>query len=175
MDVAVTADLYSPGASPARMAEAATFHADWLRDRPEDYGDDVRASLQGVGEASAVDFVKSERARYRLLVEMRSMFERVDVLVTPTLPITASRIGEREVEIDGQRMPLAPQMIRFTLPFNQTGYPAASVPCGFDSQGLPIGFQVAGRPWEESTVLRVANAYQECTDWHLRRPAALSF
>jgi aspartyl-tRNA(Asn)/glutamyl-tRNA(Gln) amidotransferase subunit A len=68
-------------------------------------------------------------------------------------------------------VPLGPQLIRFTLPFNQTGYPAASVPCGFDGQGLPIGLQIAGRPWEETTVVRVAHAYQQSTDWHQRRPA----
>jgi aspartyl-tRNA(Asn)/glutamyl-tRNA(Gln) amidotransferase subunit A len=171
VDVNVTNDLYSPAASPARMAEAAAFHQDWLRERPADYGDDVRASLQAVGQASAIEYVRSERARFSLLLEMRSLFERIDVLVTPTLPITATPIGDREVEIDGQRMPLAPQMIRFTLPFNQTGYPAASVPCGFDRDHLPIGLQIAGRPWDESTVLRAAHAYQQSTNWHHLRPA----
>jgi aspartyl-tRNA(Asn)/glutamyl-tRNA(Gln) amidotransferase subunit A len=170
VEVSVTTDLYSPGASPARQAEPAAFHADWLRERPADYGDDVRMSLQSVGQATAVDYVKSERARSSLLLEMRSLFDRVEVLVTPTLPITATRIGDREVDIDGQRVPLMPQMIRFTLPFNQTGYPAASVPCGFDRHVLPIGLQIAGRPWEESTVLRVAHAYQQSTNWHHLRP-----
>jgi aspartyl-tRNA(Asn)/glutamyl-tRNA(Gln) amidotransferase subunit A len=69
-------------------------------------------------------------------------------VVKPTLPITATRIGEREVAIGGQRVPLTPQLIRFTLPFNQTGYPAASVPSGFDRQDVPIGLQIVGRPWE---------------------------
>jgi aspartyl-tRNA(Asn)/glutamyl-tRNA(Gln) amidotransferase subunit A len=170
VEVSVTSDLYAPNASPARQAEAAAFHQAWLRERPADYGDDVRASLQSVGHASAIDYVKSERARSSLLLEMRSMFERVDVLVTPTLPITAPRIGDSEVEIDGQRVPMAPQMIRFTLPFNQTGYPAASVPAGFDRDNLPIGLQIAGRPWQEATVLRVAHAFQQSTDWHRRRP-----
>src|ERR1700682_2931927 len=151
VDVSVTTDLYSPSASPARMAEAATFHQEWLHQRPGDYGDDVRASLQGVGQASAIDYVRSERARFSLLLEMRELFERVDVLVSPTLPITATRIGDREVEIGGQRVPLTPQLIRFTLPFNQTGYPAASIPSGFDRQGLPIGLQIVGRLCAEST------------------------
>jgi aspartyl-tRNA(Asn)/glutamyl-tRNA(Gln) amidotransferase subunit A len=171
VEVSVTTGLYSPGASPARMAEAAAFHQQWLDQRPGDYGDDVRASLQAAGQASAIEYVSGERGRFNLLLEMRELFERIDVLVTPTLPITATRIGEREVELDGQRVPVSPQLIRFTLPFNQTGYPAASVPCGFDRDGLPIGLQIAGRPWEESTVVRVAHAYQQSTDWHRRRPA----
>jgi aspartyl-tRNA(Asn)/glutamyl-tRNA(Gln) amidotransferase subunit A len=170
VDVSVTTDLYSPSASPVRMAEAAAFHQEWLHQRPGDYGDDVRASLQAVGQASAIDYVRSERARFSLLLEMRDLFERVDVLITPTLPITATRIGGRDVEIGGQRLPLTPQLIRFTLPFNQTGYPAASVPSGFDRDGLPIGLQIVGRLWEESTVLRVAHAYQQSTEWHRRRP-----
>ncbi len=63
-----------------------------------------------------------------------------------------------------------PQLIRFTAPFDLSGFPALSVPCGFGSGGLPIGLQIAGRPWAEATVLRVAHAYQQITDWHTRRP-----
>jgi aspartyl-tRNA(Asn)/glutamyl-tRNA(Gln) amidotransferase subunit A len=167
-------DAIKPSASAARMAEAAAYHEQWLRERPEDYGADVREALLSASTASAVDFVKSERVRASLLVEMREIFGRVDVLVTPTLPVTATRISEREVDIDGQRLPLHAQLIRLTLPFNQTGYPAASVPCGFDGQGLPIGLQIAGRPWDEATVLRVAHTYQETTEWHHRRPALVA-
>jgi aspartyl-tRNA(Asn)/glutamyl-tRNA(Gln) amidotransferase subunit A len=170
VDVAFS-DAIGPSASAARMAEAAAFHAQWLRDRPGEYGADVREALLSASTAAAVDFVKSERVRASLLVEMREIFGRVDVLVTPTLPVTATRIGEREVDIDGQRLPLHAQLIRLTLPFNQTGYPAASVPCGFDGQGLPIGLQIAGRPWDEASVLRVAHTYQQTTEWHQRRPA----
>jgi len=63
-------------------------------------------------------------------------------------------------------------LIRFTRPFNLTGHPAASVPCGFTAEGLPMGLQIVGRPFDEATVLRVADAYQRLTDWHTRRPAA---
>jgi aspartyl-tRNA(Asn)/glutamyl-tRNA(Gln) amidotransferase subunit A len=61
-------------------------------------------------------------------------------------------------------------LIRFTRPFNLTGHPAASVPCGFTAEGLPMGLQIIGRPFDEVTVLRVADAYQRITDWHTRRP-----
>ena len=59
---------------------------------------------------------------------------------------------------------------RFTNPFNLTGLPALSVPCGFTTQGLPIGLQIAGRPHDEATVLRVGHSYQQVTEWHRRRP-----
>ena len=68
--------------------------------------------------------------------------------------------------------PLRPSLIRFTRPFNVTGHPAASVPCGVTSEGLPIGLQIVGRPFDEATVLRLADAYQRATDWHTRRPPA---
>jgi aspartyl-tRNA(Asn)/glutamyl-tRNA(Gln) amidotransferase subunit A len=157
-------------AQSARLAEAATYHDVWLRDRPSDYGDDVRQMLLAAREASAIEFLNVERSRARQLVEMRAAFERIDVLVCPSVPFTATRIGEREVDIEGERFLITPHMIRFTLPFNHTGYPAASVPCGFDRNGLPIGLQIAGRPWEEALVMRVAHAYQQATDWHRRRP-----
>jgi aspartyl-tRNA(Asn)/glutamyl-tRNA(Gln) amidotransferase subunit A len=63
-----------------------------------------------------------------------------------------------------------PSLVRYTRPFNVSGHPAASVPCGFTAEGLPIGMQVIGRAFDEATVLRVADAYQRVTDWHTRRP-----
>jgi aspartyl-tRNA(Asn)/glutamyl-tRNA(Gln) amidotransferase subunit A len=57
-----------------------------------------------------------------------------------------------------------------TNPFNLLGFPAISVPCGFDGAGLPVGLQLVGRPWEEATVLRAAHAYEQATDWHRRHP-----
>ena len=63
-------------------------------------------------------------------------------------------------------------LIRNTFPFNLAGFPASSQPCGFDRDGLPVGLQIAGRPFEEATVLRAQHAFQRATDWRLRRPAA---
>ncbi len=75
-----------------------------------------------------------------------------------------------EVEIAGRRQPVRASLIRYTRVFNLTGHPAASVPCGFTAEGLPIGLHVIGRAFDEATVLRVADAYQRATDWHRRRP-----
>jgi len=87
-----------------------------------------------------------------------------DVLMMPTLPRTALRIGEaasREPRLAWNRL---------LTPFNLAGLPAISVPCGCDGAGLPIGLQCAGRAWDEATVLRAARAYERATDWHLARP-----
>jgi Asp-tRNA(Asn)/Glu-tRNA(Gln) amidotransferase A subunit family amidase len=93
-----------------------------------------------------------------------------DVLVAPSTPIAAPEVGQEAMEVNGERQPVRPSLIRFTRPFNATGHPAASVPCGFTAGGLPIGLQIVGRAFDEATVLRVADAYQRVTDWHSRRP-----
>jgi aspartyl-tRNA(Asn)/glutamyl-tRNA(Gln) amidotransferase subunit A len=92
-------------------------------------------------------------------------YAKIDVLVTPTTAFTATRI-EDELAASGRES----HIHRFTCPFNLTGQPAISLPCGFDGQGLPVGLQIAGRRFDEETVLRVAHAYEQATDWHLRRP-----
>ncbi len=98
------------------------------------------------------------------------MLETVDVLLTPTTPITAVRIGQESVRYGGMEESVLGAMIRCTAPFNATHLPALSLPCGFNRAGLPIGLQIAGRPFDEATVLRVGHAYEQATDWHLRSP-----
>jgi aspartyl-tRNA(Asn)/glutamyl-tRNA(Gln) amidotransferase subunit A len=95
----------------------------------------------------------------------------LDALVTPSLQITAPRIGQTTVQVGGKTKEINPVFIRLSDPFNVTGQPAISVPCGFGDDGLPIGLQIAGAPFAEDTVLRVAAAYEAATEWHLRRPA----
>jgi aspartyl-tRNA(Asn)/glutamyl-tRNA(Gln) amidotransferase subunit A len=102
---------------------------------------------------------------------MRETLETVDVLVTPTTPIPAVKIGQRSVRTDGVEESPIFAMIRCTAPFNATHLPALSVPCGFTRDGLPIALQLAGRPFDESTVLAVGHAYEKATEWHRRRPA----
>jgi aspartyl-tRNA(Asn)/glutamyl-tRNA(Gln) amidotransferase subunit A len=74
----------------------------------------------------------------------------------------------QEIIINGVREAATTAYLRLTMPFNITGLPSVSFPCGFSEQGLPIGLQIAGRPFEEATVLRIAHAYQQLTDWHRR-------
>jgi aspartyl-tRNA(Asn)/glutamyl-tRNA(Gln) amidotransferase subunit A len=100
---------------------------------------------------------------------MRHQFERFftdyDVLLTPTTPIPAPLLeGPDAVE-------QARKLTRFTAPFNLTGLPALSLPCGFTRTGLPIGLQIIGPAWTEALVLRAGCAYETATDWHLRSPA----
>jgi Asp-tRNA(Asn)/Glu-tRNA(Gln) amidotransferase A subunit family amidase len=120
---------------------------------------------------TAIEFLKAQRARERIRAEQWAVFDRVDVLVTPTVPSTAARVGADSVEINGQTYPLPDQLTRFTYPFNLSGFPAMSIPCGFDRAGLPIGLQLVAPPWHEALLVRVGHAYQQATRWHTDRPA----
>ncbi|MBV9599543.1 MAG: Asp-tRNA(Asn)/Glu-tRNA(Gln) amidotransferase GatCAB subunit A, partial [Chloroflexi bacterium] len=106
--------------------------------------------------------------------EMWSVFDQVDIVATPAMPMTAARIGAEAVEVDGLRFDTASMATRCTYPFNICGFPAMSLPCGFDRHGLPIGLQLAALPWREAVLLRVAHQYQHATDWHKARPPLAS-
>jgi aspartyl-tRNA(Asn)/glutamyl-tRNA(Gln) amidotransferase subunit A len=119
---------------------------------------------------SASDYLRAQQARRVLERECGGLLEKVDVLVGPTEPIVAHRIGATRVQVGETGMGSVPALTQYTRPFNINGYPAMSVPCGFSDDGLPIGLQIAGRPFDEETVLRAAHAYEQATEWHTRRP-----
>jgi aspartyl-tRNA(Asn)/glutamyl-tRNA(Gln) amidotransferase subunit A len=146
------------------LPEALAYHRRWLAERPDDYGEDVRGRLELAALFPAVTYVEAQRLRTLVSEEWRSsVFDRFDLLAVPTTPVPAPPLDD-----DDLRTTLT--LGRFTGAFNLTGLPAISVPCGFTSGGLPIGLQLVGRWWEEATVLRVAHAYQQATDWHTRTP-----
>jgi aspartyl-tRNA(Asn)/glutamyl-tRNA(Gln) amidotransferase subunit A len=152
------------------LAEAQEIHALSLRTRPADFGADVGALLSSP-TPDAPSIMLGLRARDALCVSMRSALESVDLLVTPTTPIVAARIGQESIAYGGIEESILGAMIRCTAPFNGTGLPALSLPCGFTRAGLPVGLQIAGRPFDEVTVVRAAHAYEQATGWHERVPA----
>ena len=152
-------------------AEAYEIHARTMQTRSQDYGADVRTRLLLGACVQAAQYLKAQRFRSLLRQEMLDLLGRVDALVTPTTVLAASRIDQPTVTIGDKEFPVAAHIARATRPFNMTGLPAISVPCGFTSDGLPIGLQLVGRPFEEATVLRLAYAYEQSTAWHTRRPA----
>jgi aspartyl-tRNA(Asn)/glutamyl-tRNA(Gln) amidotransferase subunit A len=151
---------FMPGALGVVLAEAQAYHAEALAQRPGDFGADVSAILSQPGPSTA-EFVAGRRAMYGMTEAMRGALEEVDVLVTPTTPVPATRIGQETVEYGGAEDPVLVAMIRCTWPFNATRLPALSIPCGFTADGLPIGLQLAGRPLDEATVLRAGHAYEQ--------------
>jgi aspartyl-tRNA(Asn)/glutamyl-tRNA(Gln) amidotransferase subunit A len=153
------------------MASVTAWHDKYLRSpaRRAKYTPEVRALMDAGKFIFATDFLKAQRLRRVLADEVRSAFRGIDVLATPTLPLCAWDVAESHVQIAGQPEHVLHACWRYTYPWNLTGLPALSVPCGF-ADGLPVGLQLVGRPFDEATILRVGHAYQEATHWHEMRP-----
>ena len=152
------------GVTAIMLPEALAYHQKWMTERPDDYGDDVRYRLELGATFLAVHYVQAQRRREMAVAAWRAeVFSKVEIIATPTTPITARLIEEGDLQVTFN-------LIRFTNPLNFLGVPAISVPCGFTGEGLPVGLQLAGRWWDEATVLRAAHTYEQATDWHQRRP-----
>lgn len=163
-------DLFPALFNTLLPAEAAAYHQRWLNERPNDYGPAILDRLLPGAAVPAVDYVNAQRARSIIQDETRELMRSVDLLVMPTVPYTAARLGQIMVEVGDGEMEASTARTRNLFPFNVLGLPALSVPCGFDDHGLPIGMQIVGRAFDEETVLRAGHAYQKATDWHTKRP-----
>jgi aspartyl-tRNA(Asn)/glutamyl-tRNA(Gln) amidotransferase subunit A len=152
-------------------AEPSTYHQRNLRERPQDYGDDVRTLLEAGELLLATQYLQAQRYRALLRAEFLEAFRNVDVFVCPSLPFAATRLGETTVEIvPGQPEDMLSAIMQFTGVASLTGLPSLNVPCGFDPDGLPIGMQLIGRPFAEATLLRAGHAFQLATAFHRRAP-----
>jgi aspartyl-tRNA(Asn)/glutamyl-tRNA(Gln) amidotransferase subunit A len=152
------------------LAEASAYHETWIRTRPQDYQPDVALRLKWGLLLPASAYLKAQRLRALMCREVAQLWHQVDVLVTPATMMAAPHPGETHVRIGDRQMSTREALLRPMRPFNLTGLPALSVPCGFTSAGLPIGLQIAGKPFDEATVLRLGHAYEQHTDWHQRQP-----
>src|SRR6266516_4189330 len=160
--------IQKPEASLAHMQKG------WLSEHRQDYTDMTLQRLLEGQRIPAVEYLHALHQRRIFSNSMRSVLQRVNALVLPTLPIPAILIEQanREISIGGSGENATTALLRLNMPFNLAGLPAISLPCGFTTNGLPIGLQVAGRSFEESTVLRIAHAYQQLTDWNRRESKA---
>ena len=146
------------------VCEAYAYHEKTYQETPMKFGTSVRRRMLEGAFLSAADYITAQRARSVLNEQIRANFSRVDVFATPSAP----RPPEAFESMDPNEQNLRPN---FTNPFNLTGLPAISVPCGFTSGNLPAGLQIVARPFEETTCCRVAYAYERATEWHNKRPA----
>jgi aspartyl-tRNA(Asn)/glutamyl-tRNA(Gln) amidotransferase subunit A len=161
-DVAIPHIWDAPSFMVIMASEAFAYHERDLRERPEMYGDLLRERLLHGGLYTGAEYVQAMRLRERLRREMLDVLETVDLLATPTSPKPAPTFAtayDTSVGFPRTNMP----------PFNLSGLPALALPCGFTSGGLPISLQLAGRPFDEATVLRAGHAYEQATEWHTRR------
>lgn len=144
------------------LASSGAYHDRWIEQgRSNHFRPDVQALVEMGRLVSAVDYLKAEQVRMVMAEEFKRLFNQVDVIVTPTEPLTAWKHGHESLAVSGNEESVLAASWRLTYPFNLTGLPAISVPCGFDSAGMPIGLQVAGRPFDETTVLRCASAVEK--------------
>jgi len=152
------------------LAEGAATLEKWHLTRYRDFGEDVRSRLNLGMAVSAVQYLKAQRYRRLAQKNFQEVFKKVDALVTPQLPITAPKIGQESVSL-GKRTEAVPSALtRFTRIYNLIGIPSLTVPCGFSPSGMPAGLQIAAKPFDEQTVLKVGHAYEIHTPWHIRRP-----
>jgi len=158
-----------PSVADARSAqmvimhsEAFAYHRQFLRERPGDYGP-VRFRFWLGALYTAEDYLQANLFRRQIIEEVDDVLGNVDLIITPTMPRPAPEGGDTSPfgTLTG---------LNFLAPFNLTGSPAVSVPCGFTSAGLPVGLQIAGRWFDEATVLRAANAYEQAAPWSQMHP-----
>jgi aspartyl-tRNA(Asn)/glutamyl-tRNA(Gln) amidotransferase subunit A len=138
--------------------------------RAEGFGPEVKRRIMlGTYALSAgyydAYYLKAQRVRTLIKRDFDEAFKSCDAIIAPTAPTTAFKIGEKTQ--DPLQMYLSDI---YTISVNLAGLPALSLPCGFDSEGLPIGMQIIGKHFDESTILAIAYAYEQSTDWHKRKP-----
>lgn len=145
-------------------SDAAVFHAERIKEHPEGFGKDVLRRLRSGAAYSSTEYIMARRTQTLARHQFERFFENYDLLLTPATPITAPPLHGPDAV--GQ----AAILTRFTAPFNLTGLPALSLPCGLTATGLPIGLQIISRPWAEVQILQAAYAFEQATSWHLQKP-----
>lgn len=165
-------DTLTACSSVVSRVELAACHAQWMCSRAADYAQSVSSRIYPNYAIPGALYVEALRRRASVLSEFaQAVFTKVDLIATPTIAQMTPTRAETDIEsgVEGvvQRF-LSPS--RNTRQFSYLGLPAISVPCGFDSRGLPIGLQLAGRPFAEARLLRAGDAFQQDTDWHQRQP-----
>ena len=145
------------------MAEAYAYHESDIREHPELYGDVLRERILAGALVTASEYTQAQRIRAEICRETAEVLKTVDVLASPTALKPATPFAQAfDPEFAFPKSNMAP--------FNLTGLPTLALPCGFSASGLPVSFQLSGRPFEEATVLRAGHAYEQATTWHTRRP-----
>jgi aspartyl-tRNA(Asn)/glutamyl-tRNA(Gln) amidotransferase subunit A len=157
----MAADL-SAAANILVMGEAFSQHASRLREKAQVYGPKARRRICSGAFFSAAEFLQAGQIRTLWIRELEQVMNRVDALITPTLPFTAFSVETWEDN--------PPDTSWATRHFNLSGHPAMTVPCGFDEQALPIGLQIVANAFDEVTMFRVGHAYEQTTKWYERRP-----
>lgn len=151
--------------------EGATIHQQWMRERPGDYAIHLSARIYGGNAIPATAYLEALSRRGPLLRRFcDEALGRFDLVATPTLRSRVPTRAETDIDADPDNWDRFMDLSRNTRPFNYLGLPTISIPAGFDDRGLPVGLQLAARPFAEARLLQVADAFQREADWHRRTP-----
>ncbi len=154
-------------------SEAATLHGRWMRERPEDYSRFVFSRVEAGFHIPATRYIEALALRGQLLTRfVREVLAGVDALFLPVTPVAVPTIAAVDTVEGAAIADIIGRLTRLTRPFSYLGVPGVSVPCGPDEAGLPVGFQLVGRPFAEAALLRLAGHYQRATAWPRTAPWA---
>ena len=153
--------------------EPFAYHQAYMAEHEKDYDPETLKRIRSGSDVSAADYINRYRELLTQRREIAKLFNRVDLIITPTTPISAPAFAEL-AKSPGDLRAKELIMLRNTRPFNVYGLPSISLPCGFTTSGLPIGMQISGASGAEGSVFSLAAAYQKETDWHVKRPAMAS-
>jgi aspartyl-tRNA(Asn)/glutamyl-tRNA(Gln) amidotransferase subunit A len=162
-EVALPANTMETLRDVVRAAEAFAYHREFVAKPPELYQPLTLRRIQLGADVTTPAYIQARRDLAQVRRTAGKSFESADALITPTLPIPPPAISDPRAD------DILPT-VRNTSPFNVSGLPSISVPCGFTSTGLPIGMQIIGPPGGDAVVLQLAHAYEQATNWHKRRP-----
>ncbi|MDG6997128.1 MAG: hypothetical protein JRN52_14500 [Nitrososphaerota archaeon] len=163
----------------AHASEGVLGREGYLLSRPRDYSPDILGLLIQALLQPSIYYAKGTRVRRLIAEEFENALHEEDTIVTPVIPIPAPKISDcrknvvtidgRKVRVRDLRSSYGSLFVRLTSPFNLTGHPTVSLPCGFSSNNLPIGLQVTSAYYDEAKLLQIAGAYERATNWHNKR------
>jgi len=168
-DVQLTASVQASVRTAVRATEAYAYHAPYVAKTPELYQRETLDRIRTGQNITAPAYIQGLHDLASARRDIDRVFDRVDLLITPTHPIVQSRISDLAGNID-KDIEIGTLSNRNNSPFNVYGSPAMSIPSGFTKDGLPIGLHIVGKHGSEATVLQLAHAYEEATEWHKHRP-----
>jgi len=152
------------------LTEAAALHVDWLKKNPELYSEELRHRLMLGLLVPPEVYLKAQRARKVLIREFLRAMNDLDLVACPTTSVTAPRLDEEKILVNGAELSVRLALLRLTEPFNALALPAISVPCGMSKDGLPVGLQMVSKPFHDGLLLAAALAYEEITGNSYKTP-----
>jgi Asp-tRNA(Asn)/Glu-tRNA(Gln) amidotransferase A subunit family amidase len=151
-------------------SESYAYHQKYLPQHESEYNPETLKRIRNSANVTAAQYIQAYRELLQHRRQILQVFERIDLILTPTTPSLAPTLAELQAAPDQLRNKEL-LMLRNTRPFNVYGLPSISLNCGFSKSGLPIGLQITGAPGAEGVVLALAHAYQKQSNWHKKKPA----